>query len=291
MNKKKQYRNTVFFNIIEHTCFCFAPFLWVCYNAASMKICVFSDVHGNIDALNALMQSENWLAADKHIFLGDVINLCLHSAECAEKLLATDTVMLLGNHECYTLKHIHPKEHLIRSPQRTEHLTRTRQLLSPQVKQQLAALPKEYRIEWHGKTLTFTHYVWACNFMTVPGLYGNALDNDGMMELFQPVQGDYVFAGHDHFPSQFSAGQKSVICVGSVGIGKPGYYVMLELHPDGAVTWQWQTVEYNVEKVIAEMLNGTYPGTETYVDWFDYISEDRIQKRMPEQLIRKPKNF
>ena len=38
-----------------------------------MKICVFSDIHGNYDSLRLLLDSEDFKNADIRICLGDIV--------------------------------------------------------------------------------------------------------------------------------------------------------------------------------------------------------------------------
>ena len=38
-----------------------------------MKICVFTDIHGNLDAFKLLMQTEDFKSADLKICLGDAV--------------------------------------------------------------------------------------------------------------------------------------------------------------------------------------------------------------------------
>ena len=47
-----------------------------------MKILVFSDVHGNLNALNALIETKDFKTADKIIFLGDVVFGASRPNEC-----------------------------------------------------------------------------------------------------------------------------------------------------------------------------------------------------------------
>jgi putative phosphoesterase len=68
-----------------------------------MKITVFSDIHGNLPALEQLFQLEQ--DADLYLFLGDAVNYGPWSNECVQ-LLANlkNGLCIRGNHEDYFLQ-------------------------------------------------------------------------------------------------------------------------------------------------------------------------------------------
>ena len=63
-----------------------------------MKIVVFSDIHGNLAALETMLHQNT--DADMYISLGDVVNYSPFSNECVD-LLETlpNCIKLIGNHE------------------------------------------------------------------------------------------------------------------------------------------------------------------------------------------------
>ena len=75
-------------------------------NNKKLKICVFSDIHGNIDELLKLTQSDDFKNADMRICLGDVVGLGPYQKECMDELSRYDCVMLLGNHEARMINNI-----------------------------------------------------------------------------------------------------------------------------------------------------------------------------------------
>ncbi|MFI5296920.1 MAG: metallophosphoesterase family protein [Polyangiales bacterium] len=63
-----------------------------------MKITIFSDVHGNLPALEALLQRER--DADRYVFLGDAVNYGPWSDGCVALIAGLrDCVRIRGNHE------------------------------------------------------------------------------------------------------------------------------------------------------------------------------------------------
>ena len=63
-----------------------------------MKITVFSDVHGNLPALEIMLKRES--DTDRFIFLGDAVNYAPWSNECVQLITSLNNIVLLrGNHE------------------------------------------------------------------------------------------------------------------------------------------------------------------------------------------------
>jgi predicted phosphodiesterase len=64
-----------------------------------MRIAIFSDVHGNLPALEAFVQTTRE-STDMYVCLGDVVNYGPWNDECLEMVLGLPGIVLLeGNHE------------------------------------------------------------------------------------------------------------------------------------------------------------------------------------------------
>lgn len=64
-----------------------------------MKIAFISDIHGNMTALNAVLQDIRQQRVDKIICLGDVATIGPQPREVLIKLRELDCICILGNHE------------------------------------------------------------------------------------------------------------------------------------------------------------------------------------------------
>ncbi len=74
--------------------------IWDLYPVLTMKLVVFSDVHGNLEALDLFMEHSVSLGADLYVCLGDMIGYGPNPNECLEKIknLAGENIVM-GNHE------------------------------------------------------------------------------------------------------------------------------------------------------------------------------------------------
>ncbi len=70
-----------------------------------MKIAVLSDIHGNLIALNAVLNDINRLGIDKFIIAGDHIIDCPHHNEVLEKVRNLNGYVIKGNREKYILNY------------------------------------------------------------------------------------------------------------------------------------------------------------------------------------------
>lgn len=64
-----------------------------------MRIAVISDVHGNLDALSAVLADIDGRGADLIVDLGDKLSGPLYPAETADLMMGRDMLHIAGNHE------------------------------------------------------------------------------------------------------------------------------------------------------------------------------------------------
>ncbi len=64
-----------------------------------MRLGIFSDVHGNLEALEAVVESYRDLAVDQYVCLGDVVGYGASPNECCAIVRELASVVVLGNHD------------------------------------------------------------------------------------------------------------------------------------------------------------------------------------------------
>ncbi len=64
-----------------------------------MRVAIISDVHANLEALNAVLEDLNTQEPEKIIFLGDVVGYGANPNECCEKVREIADVCIMGNHD------------------------------------------------------------------------------------------------------------------------------------------------------------------------------------------------
>lgn len=68
-----------------------------------MRIAFISDIHGNMPALEAVLEDIEQAGVDEIICLGDIANIGPHPAECLDTIRGLDCLTIQGNHELYLL--------------------------------------------------------------------------------------------------------------------------------------------------------------------------------------------
>ncbi len=65
----------------------------------AMRVAVLSDIHGNLEALSAVMGALASDRIDRYCCLGDIVGYGADPAACLERLYDCDAVMVAGNHD------------------------------------------------------------------------------------------------------------------------------------------------------------------------------------------------
>jgi len=231
-----------------------------------MKYAVIADIHGNVEALDAVLERAEELGVDRFLCIGDVVGYNANPAECLEKIRSLPLdVIVKGNHD----EQASADTELVGfNPQAAQAIKWTRDQLTDEQKMFLAALP--YRLTVAMK-LTVVHAT-----LDMPHMWGYIFDKFSaevcLGYQFTPV----CFFGHTHVPLAFEkfgevvggryeevqlqANHKYLINVGSVGQPRDGdsraAFVVYEPE-DCLVTLH--RVEYDIKKTQAKILAAGLP--------------------------------
>jgi diadenosine tetraphosphatase ApaH/serine/threonine PP2A family protein phosphatase len=70
-----------------------------------MRSAILSDIHGNLEALTAVMRELKGMAIDQYYCLGDVIGYGANPRECLKTIKELTQILVMGNHEWAVLGH------------------------------------------------------------------------------------------------------------------------------------------------------------------------------------------
>jgi putative phosphoesterase len=177
-----------------------------------VKLLILSDIHGNLDALDAIREpyEELWV-------LGDIVNYGPEPRETLESVRATASVVVQGNHD-HAVGHCDDSRW---SPGFREVAEATRRFTSSQLsgpqKAWLRNLPVKVQVEREGVRFYLTHATPSDPH------YGRIAPNshDWVAEL-QRLDADVLLVGHSHVPFIRRIGGKLIINPGSVGQPRSG---------------------------------------------------------------------
>jgi len=68
-----------------------------------MRYGIYSDIHGNLEALQAVLDSMKSLGVERRICLGDLVGYCANPNECVDIIREKSDLVILGNHDSVAL--------------------------------------------------------------------------------------------------------------------------------------------------------------------------------------------
>ncbi|MDR3233621.1 MAG: metallophosphoesterase [Planctomycetaceae bacterium] len=231
-----------------------------------MKLAIISDIHGNLEALEAVLADISSQGVDKIYCLGDTVGYGPNPIECIEKIRSVAALCLLGNHDQAAL---FDPEGFNSSAERAifwtrEQLENTKIAGANERWDFLNALPRIYResdvLYVHGSPRNpLNEYV-----------FQDDIYNERKMERIFSIIPRVSFQGHTHVPGVFTDDRefytpdelnmrytvtetKAMVNVGSVGQPRDrdnrSCYVIME-----GPTITYRRVIYPIEKTIEKIL-------------------------------------
>jgi len=233
-----------------------------------MKIAVISDIHGNIDALEAIMEDIKNEGCEKVFVLGDYAMAGPEPSLVVDwffkkqfddnyKMIQGNTDLMIAdfNNELYeTLK--------IKAPIMSEALKNDASILNPIQKDFLKNLPVQLEIEEDGVKILLVHGSPRKNNEDI----SPDLPLEKVEEMLENVTADVVLCGHTHLPCGYQTSKKqTVVNVGSVGrpfTEDPKSCYLKMTITNGKCIFEHRFIEYDKEKASTRLRKRTFSGAE-----------------------------
>ena len=228
------------------------------------KIAIFSDIHGNIQALTSILEDINNSSFDEVICLGDIIGIGPNPKECFDLIRNSNIKVIKGNHEVYQINKELAKSHL--SDGEKKHKEWITNQLSEDDINYIKDLPMELEELIDGKLFNFSHF-----FLNSEKDYYESLQILGSEKVFDVAniqESDYMFIGHSHDPFQIH-NDNLVTCVGSSGCRKNNmtFYTILEVrHKNVRITKK--EILFDRKTFEKEFKNNNFPDRERVSEIF-----------------------
>lgn len=185
-----------------------------------MKIAVISDIHGNMEALSAVIDSISKNGCDKIFVLGDYAMAGPEPQRAVEFFIqkANDDkyTMIQGNTDLMIANYMEELYNTLKSkaPVMAEALKSDKQLLNPAEKDFLKSLPIQKEVTAEGVKFLLVHGSPRRNNEDI--LPDTPLEE--LEKMLVNVDADVVLCGHTHIPCGFQTNsKKTVVNAGSVG--------------------------------------------------------------------------
>lgn len=226
-----------------------------------MKVAAVYDIHGNLPALEAVLEEIDALEVNQIVVGGDVV-LGPMSRECLDRLLSCKIPIqfIKGNCEIAVLEEM-DKGYQGSLPQSVvEDIRWTARQLLPRHQKEMLNWPMTvtFRMNGLGKIL-FCHATPENENENFTKL----TPEEKLLPIFSDVNAEVVVCGHTHMQFDRRIGTKRVINAGSVGMpfGKPGAYWLLI---DSDINFRH--VVYNARQAVTRVRNTTYPHAEQFAE-------------------------
>ena len=193
-----------------------------------MKIAVFSDIHGNLKALKAVLEQIKEKNVDLTVFLGDILQRGHEEIECLELLKDSEIVCLKGNCELYMQYgvDIDPDVEYLR-----DYYDETRKKLTSEHMQFIREMPLFYESECNGHKIHFSHFLFSDINAAYPYFQLSDLKNgvfDKACESEDVTKYELAVIGHCH--QNFVKG--NVVSVSASGL-EGASFLLIEDNGDG----------------------------------------------------------
>ena len=192
------------------------------------KIAVFTDIHGNYEALKSIVEDIKRDNFDEVICLGDLTGIGPSPKECLDLVRKENIKLLLGNHELYQLKGTNidnSAEHV------KEHEAWVKGNYTDDDISYLENCKLTYEFLYKGRMYTFSHFFIEDETKDYPFYNFDILKN---MDKIKNLSYENIFIGHEHKPFEVKVNDRLFSCLGSSGCTKSNvtFYTIIELNDD-----------------------------------------------------------
>lgn len=229
------------------------------------EIAIFSDIHGNLEALRAIIQDLKKQKIKEIYCLGDVIGIGPNSRETLNLIRENDIKLLLGNHEIYFLNKFRKNEIFEAGSNHTEHHMWISSLLNDEDRGFLEKCVLFQKIEKNEIKIKLSHFFikedihdgdypfYEIDLRSKENIADKRVDSDV----------EYNFFGHIHKKFFFEKEGKKYHCIGSSGCVKENetFYNIIRIEKE-KVCVEEKKVIFDRESFNKTMNFITYPEKE-----------------------------
>ena len=228
-----------------------------------MKIAIFSDIHGNREALSSIVEDIKKENINEIICLGDTIGIGPNPKECLDLLVNNNIKSVLGNHELYFLKGTGIDDEM--GEGEIKHQNWVRSQITKEQKEYLEKCHLTIEKEINGKKILFEHFLIDYNTKEEYPFYDLKITkDDSIKDIVKTLNYDLIFIGHEH--SSFSINDK-LYDIGSSGCRKDNqtFYTIIDTD---TFKIDIKNIEYDRNSFEKDLLENDYPDRNLIAKWF-----------------------
>ncbi len=220
------------------------------------KLAIISDIHGNLDALNAVMDDAKEHGAGAFINLGDMVGTGAYPEEVVKILSGDHFINVAGNFDIKVLEFSRASQRPRARSVKGAIVAAAARDLSEESFNFIASLPPEIRLEVLGKRILLVH----ASPEDPDEHLGPETPEERLAELGRVADADIVLVGHSHRP--FVRMVNGIVFANPGSVGRPGdhdpraSYAILDT---GDFSITVRRVEYDVEAAVRALLEKGLP--------------------------------
>lgn len=195
------------------------------------KIAVFSDIHGNYQALKSILDDIHKENFDEIICLGDLIAIGPSSEMCLDMIMNSNVKMVLGDCEFWQINN-HDVDFL---SQEIKYAKFLKESLPDKYKEYLKTLPFSYEVLVDGHLFTFSHFILdEYTNSSYPFFPDTIVSDQSIYDHLLNSSFEYFFFGHEHENFEVHMDNRFFSCIGSSGCvrGNVSFYTSIEIDKD-----------------------------------------------------------
>ncbi|MCK4437397.1 metallophosphoesterase family protein [bacterium] len=229
-----------------------------------MRFALFADIHGNLEAFQAVLGALREERIDSYICLGDIVGYGANPGECIELVKDLDCVTIAGNHDWAAVDRTSMDYF---NPYAREAVLWTRNQLRQENQDFLKGLELIHRFD----CFTIVHAT-----LKAPEKWKYIFSISDALQSFQLLSNPILFVGHSHVPVVFEEnggyryyfsqevdleeGRKYIINIGSVGQPRDrDPRATFCLYDTESHQVKIRRVEYNVEEAMRKIVEANLP--------------------------------
>lgn len=240
-----------------------------------MRLCFFSDIHGNGYAFDAFLKEMEVKKPERIVFGGDFAGYYYDSDRIISKMRELGIFCILGNHDRMFLELLDEKRNLNQLvPRYGNSYTLLTGGIGKENETFLRELPEYLEMEADGLKLGFFHGS-PRNFLNDRIYPDTEITRKEELASFEKY--DYIFCGHTHHKLVKRFGKAVLINPGSAGQQRDGKGTSYVLFDTAEEQWEICSFSYDRESLAAD------------IERFDGEDEER-SNRLKEVLFRKVRN-
>lgn len=206
-----------------------------------MRIAILSDIHGNYDALNAVLEECKKYKIQQYLCLGDYVGYYYEPKKVWDRIHQLNGVKIKGNHEDLLNDSISSKaiRNQVKDKYGTGHQVAQNQLSSEDIKQ-LFNLPVKKQIQIDKYIFDLNHgSPWDQSIYLYPDTDSEILEKANNPAI------DFILVGHSHYSFVKKLTHSTIINPGSVGQNR---------QKGGVASWAF----VNLEEIKVEIISTKY---------------------------------